>query len=284
MRPPAFDYFAPETLRAAIELLSTKEDARVLAGGQSLIPLMKYRLAAPKNVVSLRKVPEVQSAIMTHNSGLALNALTTIDEMATSSLIKQKFPALSVAAAEVADQQIRNRGTIGGNVAYGDPYNNLPVALSILDARVSIAGADGHREIGIADFYKDFHMTALKDDEILRSVTIEESGIKQIFLKASPKALTFPFATVAIGLKLDGRFVKEARIALGAAGPTVLRAVEAEKRLVGNELNDESISAADSSINVANPIGDIRISAEHKLYLLRTLVRRGLHSIKQGAG
>jgi carbon-monoxide dehydrogenase medium subunit len=281
LRPRAFYFYAPKTLDEAINLLYTKEDAKALAGGQSLIPMMKLRILNPKNVVSLSKVSEIQPEITKKNDEVYVSALTTHDQICRSDVLLSHFPALSVAAKEIADQQIRNRGTIGGNVSHGDPSANLPIALLALDAKVHTKGPKGSRMLPVDEFYKDIFLTALEPGEVVTgfSLSVQKAG-KQAFMKVTKTATTWPIVSVAVNVFLKEGVVESARIALGVAGPTPLRAKKAEEYLKGKTLDDETIlKASQLSIEGVRPPEDVNASSDYRKHLLSVLVKRCLKQV-----
>jgi carbon-monoxide dehydrogenase medium subunit len=285
VRPPPFNYYAPLTLRDTIELLHTKEDSKVLAGGQSLIPMLKLRLARFSNIIDLKKVKELAPRIEDKGDRVFISALTTHDTISKSDLIKTKLPILATAASQIADQQIRNRGTIGGNVAHADPSANFPIALLTLDTKIIAEGYNGERVIEINNFYKYLFTTELSNDEVIKGFEIKypSPDTKQVFLKIARSAITWPIALVGITIRLEKTHVIEARIALGAAGPTPLRVKKAEEFLKNRELDEETIlKASEYAVEGIKPISDVEASSEYRKHLLKVLVKRGLKSIVGG--
>ncbi len=171
MRPRSFEYFAPSSLHEALTLLSTTEDAKILAGGQSLITIMKLRLAAPNALIDINGLTEL-SYIREEDGVIAIGALTRHDQLSRDRMIQEKFPLLAEAASLIADQQVRNRGTIGGSLAHADPTADLPTACMALNANLIIRNEHGSRSVASNDFFRDFFTTALKQDEIIQEVRI----------------------------------------------------------------------------------------------------------------
>lgn len=282
MRPASFVVFRPSTLREALEFLRENDDAKVLAGGQSLIPMMKLRIFSPPKLISLARVHELQPSIADVGGYVTIGALTTYEDISTSSVVKEKLPALAKAASEIADQQIRNRGTIGGNVCHGDSAANLGVTLLALNATLVIEGSRGTRKAAIDGFHQGPFSVALEHDEVLRAVEIPYSpASKQTFMKISKTATTWPMASVAVNLSTSASgAVESARIALGVAAPTAIRAQKAEEYLRGKNLSHEvALRAGELATQDLNPPSDIHAPSEYRLQLLRVLVTRSLESI-----
>jgi aerobic carbon-monoxide dehydrogenase medium subunit len=288
VRPASFAFFAPRTMKEAIDLLHSKEESKALAGGQTLIPMMKLRLLHPKYIVSLAKIPELQTeiSIRKENGGEAvvINSLTTHDQIHMSELLRTKFPVLSEAAGMISDQQIRNRGTIGGNVAHGDSLSNLALALLVLDSKVNVEGMKGARNLDINDLFLDLFTTALEPSELVRSFSIRhESGRKQTFVEESQSAGTWPLASVAASAIIDRDSVaKDTRIALGGIGSVPVRAKKSEEFLEGRNLDEENIlKAGQLASEGLKPPSDMHGSSEYRKNLARVLVTRALQKIAQ---
>jgi aerobic carbon-monoxide dehydrogenase medium subunit len=286
VRPASFVFYAPRKMSEAIDLLHTKEESKALAGGQTLIPMMKLRLLHPKYIVSLAKIPELQSEISIRNKNdgefVLINSLTTHDEIHMSELLRSKFPILSQAAGMISDQQIRNRGTIGGNVAHGDPLSNLALALLVLDTKANIEGTRGARTLDVNELFLDLFTTALEPSELVRSFSIRcESGRRQIFVEESQSAGMWPFASVAVGAIINNDSVaQDARIALGGVGPVPSRATKAEKFLNGHVLDEESIAKASQLASEdLKPPSDMHGSSEYRKNLAKVLTSRALQDI-----
>jgi len=282
MRPASFSVFRPLSLKEAVGVLSENDDAKVLAGGQSLIPMMKLRVFSPPKLVSLQRVKEIQPKISDEGGYISINSLTTYEDIAHNDDIRQKLPALAKAAGEVADQQIRNRGTIGGNVCHGDSAANLGVTLLALGATLVIEGVRGERKAGIDGFHTGPFSVALEHDEVVKRFEVPyDNSSKQTFMKISKTATTWPMASVAVNISVSGSTVAKARIALGVAGPTVLRAHRAEAYLEGKSLSADVVAkAAELAVDGLNPPSDIHADSEYRAHLLKVLTRRSLESLE----
>lgn len=282
MRPSKFFYYAPRTLKEAINILYEKEDSKILAGGQSLITMMKMRVYSPKHIVDIKKIPELTPRIEPVNDHIEISSLTTHDMIATSPVINNYAPILAKAARNIADQQIRNRGTIGGNIAHADPSSNLPVALLVLGAKLKTISSKGEREIDFNNFYLDMYTTALDKDEIITRIIIPKSnGLRQEFMKIGMTALTWPMAIIGIGARLqENGLVEDIKIALGSAGPIPLRAYKTEEYLKGKRLNEETILEATKVLDQeVNPFSDVHASKEYRKHLIKTLFKRSIYQI-----
>jgi carbon-monoxide dehydrogenase medium subunit len=281
MRPASFAVFRPLSLKEAVEALSENDDAKVLAGGQSLIPMMKLRVFSPPKLVSLQRVKEIQPKISDEGGYISINALTTYEDIANDNLVKHRLPALAKAAGEIADQQIRNRGTIGGNVCHGDSAANLGVTLLALGATIVIEGTKGERKASVDGFHTGPFSVALEHDEVVKRFEVPyDNSSKQTFTKISKTATTWPMASVAVNISVSGATITKARIALGVAGPTALRASQAEVYLEGKSLNAEvAAKAAELAVEGLNPPSDIHADSEYRAHLLKVLTRRSLESL-----
>jgi carbon-monoxide dehydrogenase medium subunit len=277
--PAAFDYVAPESLDEALSALSEGgEDAKLLAGGHSLLPLMKLRLAAPSLLVDLRKVPGL-SGISRENGDWRIGAMTTHYAVTEGGL-----GLASSAAGTIADPQVRYRGTIGGSLAHGDPASDMPAILLAAEGSVSVRGASGEREVAAADLFQDYLTTAIGDDEILTSVRLPALegygfGYQKFNRRKEDWAMVAVCALVKKGA--DGS-CEDVRIGLTHMGSTPLRATAAEEALRGGRLDAGAIEAA--SLQAAagtEPPADLNASAEYKRHLANVLCRRALEQASQ---
>ncbi len=279
MIPPAFDYHAPATVADAIKLLSDLgPEAKILAGGHSLLPMMKLRFAAPEHLVDINRIDELRG-IREQGGEIVIGAMTVEADLISSTVLQQKVPLLSEAACLIADPQVRNRGTIGGDIAHGDPANDHPAISIALDARFVLQGPDGRREVAAEDFYLSTYMTVLAEDEILCEIRMApfEPNTGAAYEKLKRKTGDWATAGAAVVLQMDGQTVKSARIALTNVGPTALRAVDAENALIGNLLNDSSIAAAAAAaIAICDPAEDLRGDEEYKSAMAGQMVQRAI--------
>ncbi|MCH8837557.1 MAG: xanthine dehydrogenase family protein subunit M [Candidatus Marinimicrobia bacterium] len=287
MIPGTFEYHKPSTLDEAVALLaSLGDDAKVLSGGQSLIPMMKFRLAEPANLVDINGL-EGLDYIREADGYLTIGALTREAELDRSDLIKSKYPIIHDTAHVIADPQVRNLATIGGNLAHGDPANDHPATMVALGAEVVVFGPNGSRTIGIDDFFLGPLATALKANEILTEIRIPVPPANSggAYIKFERKVGDFAIAAVAATVTLDGsgKCVK-AGIGLTNVGPTPVRAKAAEEALIGNPLTDDNIATAGRLASEASqPVGDQRGSEEYKRAVVEVLTKRALHKAKARA-
>ena len=245
MIPAEFDYVAPDSLEAALGALRDGgEDAKVLAGGHSLLPLMKLRLAAPSLLVDLRRVP-----------GLA-----------------------ATVAGTIADPQVRHRGTLGGSLAHGDPASDLPAVLLAADGSVEVQGPNGTRTIAGGELFEDYLTTSVADDEILTAVTLPAmDGYGFAYEKFNRRAEDWAMVAVAVWVKAEAGTVSDVRVGLTNMGSTPLRATAVEEALRGGSLSADAIAqAADLAAEGTEPPGDLNASPEYKRHLARVLTRRAL--------
>jgi carbon-monoxide dehydrogenase medium subunit len=279
MIPKSFDYYAPASLDEAIRILGDNEEAKVLAGGQSLLPMMKLRLAAPTALVDIAKLPGL-SYVRDEGDHLAIGALTTHDSVEHDRTIQERFTAINDAVVRIGDQQVRNVGTIGGSACHADPAADLPTALVVLDAQFVVRGREGQRVVRAKDFFADVFATAVGHDEILTEVRVAYAppGSASAYVKHSLREADFAIAMVGAAVTVgDGNVCRDARIGLGSAGPTPLRAASAEKYLRDKALDDENIArAAEMAVEGADPPSDVHGSREYRLEMIKALTRRSL--------
>jgi aerobic carbon-monoxide dehydrogenase medium subunit len=272
--PAEFDYIAPDTLEEAISALSSGgEDAKLLAGGHSLIPLMKLRLATPSLLVDLRKVQGLHG-IQRENGSWRIGAMTPHVDI-------ERTEALGVfarAAGTIADPQVRNRGTIGGSLAHGDPAADLPAVLLIAGGTVTVQGAGGQRTIAAGDLFKDYLLTAIQPEEVLTEVHVPSlDGWGHGYQKFNRRSEDWAMVGVSAIVKQTGDICEDVRIGLTNMGPVPLRASAVEEALKGQPLNAESIArAAEHAADGTNPPADLNASADYKRHLARVLTRRAL--------
>ena len=274
MIPAAFDYTAPESLQDAISALAEGgEDAKLLAGGHSLIPLMKLRLASPSLLVDLRKVPGLHG-IDRQNGSWRIGAMTTHAELAHS----QELGVVSTVASTIADQQVRNRGTIGGSLAHGDAASDLPAAMLICEAEVTLQGAGGQRSVAAADLFKDYLTTAVGEDEVLTEIRVPAlEGWGYGHQKFNRRSEDWAMVGVCAVVRSSGGTCEDVRIGLTNMGSVPLRAAAVEEALRGKELSAENIAtAAELAAEGTNPPADLNASADYKRHLARVLTKRAI--------
>jgi len=286
MIPPSFDYVAPKTLSEAVAVLGQNENAKVLAGGQSLIPLMRFRLAGPTLLVDLNRV-EGLSYIKEDDGKLKIGAMTRQSAVEHSELVSTKYPLLADTVKVLSDPVVRNLGTVGGNVANADPVNDEPATMLAYEAEVVAIGPNGERVIPITSFYLDLYQSALARDEILTEVRVPMPKRRSggAYLKLERKVGDYATAAVAAQVELDegGNFASVG-IGLTNVGLTALKATAAEDFLRGKAATDDNIrGAAKLAAEAAQPIADSRGSEEYKRSLVKTYTVRALRMAIQRA-
>jgi carbon-monoxide dehydrogenase medium subunit len=288
MIPAPFEYHRPASLPDAIALLGRLGgDAKVLAGGQSLIPLMKLRLASPPHVVDLNRIPGLAS-IAEKDGALVIGALVRESELEASDLVRKRFPILADACRVIADPLVRNLATVGGNLAHGDPANDHPAVMLALGAEVVAVGPGGTRRIAITELFTGPLETALRPGEILTEIRIPLPPPRSggAYLKLERKV--GDFATAAVGVQLalaGGDACAQVGIGLTNVGPTPIKATRAEALLRGHRLDDAKIrEAARAAAAESDPAVDLRGSVEYKRDLVRVLTARALHRALERAG
>jgi carbon-monoxide dehydrogenase medium subunit len=275
--PAAFEYFAPRTLDQAIELLKRfGDDAKVLAGGQSLLPMMKLRIASPGYLIDINRV-EGLGGLRQEGDCLVIGALCRHADMAASSIVRDRLPLLFDAASLTADVQVRNRGTVAGSVAHADPAGDWPAALLALETSVTVAGPAGIRSVPLLEFIVDAYTTDLHPGEIVTSLSV---GIPPgpgggAYVKFEKRAGDFAAASVGVQLAFDGDRCIAAAVSLGALGPSPRRARMCEERLIGGTPTDAVLQEAQQLVReAAQPFDDTRGTVDYKRHLAGVLFAR----------
>lgn len=286
MIPPSFEYHRPGSVEEAVALLGEFGDgARLLAGGHSLIPMMKLRLARPEHVVDLQDIAALRG-ISREGDTLVIGALTTQKEVIDSELLADACPILCEAALQVADPQVRYCGTLGGNVANGDPGNDMPAIMQALGASYRLAGPAGPRCVAARDFYEAAFFTALSEDEVLTRIDIPvpPAGHGAAYEKQKRKVGDYATAAAAVILTLSDGACASAAIALTNVGDTPLFAAEASAALVGTALDEEAVSkAAGLAETITRPASDGRGPAEFRTRVAGLAVRRAIAAARARA-
>jgi aerobic carbon-monoxide dehydrogenase medium subunit len=272
--PPEFEYAAPESLEDAIGVLSQDPDAKLLAGGQSLLPLMKLRLAAPSLLVDLRAVPGL-TGIVREGDGVRIGAMTRHAQLQDA----HELGVIARAAGSIADQQVRNCGTIGGSLAHGDPASDLPTVLLATDGEVTAEGPNGSRTIVAGELFENYLTTTLAPDEVITEVRVPAAdgwgfGYQKFNRRAEDWAMV---GVCALVRKAADGSCEDVRIGLTHMGSTPLRAGASEAALRGQRLDADSIAhAAEQAAEGTNPPGDLNATPDYKRHLVRVLTRRAL--------
>jgi len=279
MIPAQFDYVRANTLDEAVSLLAQNEDAKILAGGHSLIPAMKLRLAMPQMLVDIGRIKDL-SYIVEADSQIRIGAMTTHYQIESSDLLKKICPLLPECAASIGDVQVRNCGTIGGSVAHSDPAGDWPAAVIALDAELVVAGKNGERTIKADDFFVDLLTTALEPAEILREIRISkpQGRAGQAYVKMHHPASGFAVVGVAANLLLDGDSgCQKASLGITGVSSKAYRAAAVESALTGRTLDDKAI--ADAAARATEGIdvnGDLFASEDYRRHLAQVFARRAI--------
>lgn len=281
MKPPRFDFVAPSTLAEAVDAISSADDpgeAKLMAGGQSLMPLLNLRLAQPRLVIDLNRVEEMVGIDDTADH-LVVGAMTRQRSAERSKAVSAGCPLIVEALSLVGHPQIRNRGTVGGSISHADPAAELPAVAVCLDAEMVVAGSGGERTVGAAEFFTGFLSTALAEDEILVAIRFPKpaAGTGWSFTEVSRRSGDFAMVGVAVTLRLDGDTVADARIALSGVGATPLRSSDGEAVLIGGRATDEEFRRAGvAAAATLEPPEDLHGSSHYRRHVAGVVVERAL--------
>jgi aerobic carbon-monoxide dehydrogenase medium subunit len=276
--PVAFDYLRPSTVDDAVAALAAAgDDGKLIAGGQSLMPVLRLRLAAPSVLVDLGGLAQLRG-IRDDGDALVIGAMSTHDEVATAPLVREHAPLLATAARTVGDPQVRHRGTLGGSIAHADPGGDLPTVALALDATYAVAGPNGSRTITAADFAVGLFTTALQPDEVLVEIRVPKlPGWGAHYEKFHRTAQTWATAAVAATVQRSNGSIGSARVALTNMGPTPVRATQLEEALAGCAADAAAISTACAVADQgASPADDLTASADYRRHLVRVLAARAV--------
>jgi len=282
-----FDFHAPSSLDEAFKLLEThRGDVKLLAGGTDLIPQMKMRRVEPGHIINLKRIPDL-SGIKQHNGSLHIGALTRLIEIEKSKLIAEKVPLLTETVKAMASVQVRNLGTIGGNICNASPASDTAISLIALGAKAQIASSTGIRSVPIEDFFTGPSRTVMEYDEILTGISVpiktENSGSS--FIKIGRVVLDLATVNAAVSLTLDGGLIRNVRVAIGAVAPTPLRLMVVEDYLVGKSPSFEVFEAAgELASDTVKPISDVRSTAEYRKAVSKTIIMDTLDRASRHAG
>jgi len=286
MTPGTFDYHAPTTVDETIRLLGQYGDeAKVLAGGHSLLPMMKLRFAAPGHLIDLNRIKELKG-IREQGGVIHIGAMTTESELIASELLQKKCPLIPEAARWIADPQVRNCGTIGGDIAHGDPGNDHPAVMLVVEASFVLRGPGGERVVPADGFFLGMYSTQLEAGEILTEIRVPAvaKGSGHAYSKLKRKTGDFATAAAAVQLQLDGKTCKKIHIALTNAGPTALKAAGAEAVLSGKVIDDGLIEQAVSkAMEICDPAEDQRGDREYKTHMAGEMTRRAIRQALERA-
>lgn len=284
MIPAQFDYHAPASVEEALSLLSQAgDDAKLLAGGQSLIPVLKLRMAAPEVLIDLGRVDGL-TGVRDDGDAIVIGAMTPHHEVATDPLVAEHAKLVAEAVRTVADPQVRHRGTFGGALVHADPAGDMPAPTLALGAEFIIAGSNGTRTVAAADFFEDLFTTAVGEDEILTHVRVpKHTGWGADYQKFTRVAQQWSIVGVAATVRTDGGSIAEARVALTNMGSTPIRASSVEAAVAGSPVDGDAIaSAARSAADGTSPPSDLNGDAEYRRHLATVLTARALRAAAGG--
>jgi carbon-monoxide dehydrogenase medium subunit len=275
--PTAFDYERATSLDDAVaRLAAANGKAKLIAGGHSLVPLMKFRLSEPKRLIDIARIPGL-SGIREKDGTIAIGAGTVHHDVATSALLRQHCPVVSDAAAEIGDPQVRNRGTLGGSLAHADPSADYPAAMLAVDAEIHVKGPKGWRVVKARDFFKDLFTVDLAPDEIIASVQFPPVRAAA-YAKLHQRASHYAIVGVAAALDVSDGRIRVARIGLTGAGPYAIRLTKVEEALAGQTLTKETVDAAAqlAGADLKEVNADLHASAEYRRAMIPVFTRRAL--------
>lgn len=288
MTPGVFEYHRPNTVEEALALLGQfGEDGKVLAGGHSLVPMMKLRLAEPAHLIDINAIDGLRG-IRDEGDVIVIGAGTTQAEVLTSDLLAKKCPILPEAAAQIADPQVRNCGTIGGNCANGDPGNDDPAIMMALDASYTLQSQDGERQIAAREFYQGIYTTALADNELLTEVRIPTpaEGVGMSYQKIKRKVGDYAIAAAAVTLSMSNGQCTDAAIALTNVGDTALLPLAAADAIKGTSVDASAVeAAAEAAMAESEPVEDLRGTREYRTAMAGQMTRQAIvEALSRAAG
>ena len=280
MYAPDFNYYRAGSVAEASDLLKKNPGAKVLAGGHSLIPLLKFRLAAPPALIDIGRIAELKG-VTVRGGTVRIGALTTHAELAASAELRDHCPALAEAARQVGDPAVRNRGTIGGNVAHADPASDLPTVLAALDARFVVSGGSGTTTVNASGFFKGMMTTALGEHDLLTAIELpaKQNGQGAAYVKFTHPASRYAVIGVAAAVTVSGGTCTAAAVAVGGLVPRPMRAPTLEKSLAGRALSADTIAAASRLVGQDlgdDILGDVYASADYRKSVVPVWVKRAL--------
>lgn len=287
MKPPPFEYSRPETIEEALEKLDEiGDEGKVLAGGQSLIPLLAFRMARPRHLTDITRIRDLDHLELGDDGVLTMGALTTHRSVESHAELKMRCPAIHEAVSQIGHVAIRNQGTVGGSMAHADPAAEWPALALLFDARFHLRGRTGTRTVPARDMFVTYMTTALAPDELLVEVEMQlpPPAAGTAFVEISRRHGDFAMAGAGSVLHLEDGVVSDARICVMAAGMTAVRGDEAEQMLIGQEPTDDLLSwAADGIDSVIDPLEDVHGPADYKRHLARVVTQRALRAARTRA-
>lgn len=277
MIPAAFDYVAPTSLDEALQALASGDDVKVIAGGQSLLPILRMRLNAPERLLDLGRIEELRG-VTEEGDSVVIGAMTTYSDVLDSELVREHAALLHKAVREVADPQIRHRGTVGGALVHADPAGDVGAPALALDAELVVAGPGGERTVAAGDFFRDLFETAVGEGELLTRIRIpKHTGWGAHYEKFVRVAHQWSIVAVGATVRVDGGAIAEARVGLTNMGSTPLRATAVEQALVGRPATEEAVrEACAAAAEGTNPPSDLNGDADYRRHLATVLTRRAV--------
>lgn len=275
-----FEYLRPATVSEALQLMAEHEDAKILAGGHSLLPAMKLRLNEPAVLIDIGRIAELKG--ITNGSSLRIGALTTHNEIARSDAVQAACAALAESTRVVGDQQVRNWGTLGGNLAHADPASDPPPVIVAAGGTINVQGSSGSRSVGAEEFFIDLFTTDLQPDELITSIEIPDlRGAKTAYVKMAHPASGYAVVGVAVVLNMDGQTCSSARVAVGGATVKAVRSPGAETALAGSSLDDDSLNSAAAALKSDIEewlIGDMSFPEEYRQQMAGVYLKRAVRA------
>lgn len=286
MIPAAFEYHAPRSVDEALDLLRSLPDAKLLAGGHSLLPMMKLRVLSPANLIDIGRIPTLRG-VREDGTGLVIGAMTTHWTLQASAPVRSRAPLLAEAASSIGDVQVRNAGTIGGSLVHADPAADYPAVVLVLEAEMTAVGPSGRRTIRARDFFTGVMASAVGADEILTEIRVPPmpGGTGQAYLKFPHPASGFAVVGVAAAVRVRGGRCEEARIGVTGVGPSAYRAGAVEKALAGVKLDEGAIAAAaEHAADSVDVNEDLFAAADYRAHLARVFTKRAVREALRRAG
>lgn len=283
MYPPEFDYVRAGSAQEAVDLLAQDEHAKLLAGGHSLIPMLKLRLTHPGKLIDIGRIAEIRG-ICEKDGALRVGSLTTHNEISNSELVRQKCSILAGAAKKIGDPQVRNKGTIGGNIAHADPASDLPAVLVAVGATVHLLGPNGSRNVAAGDFFTGLLTTAMEPGEIITEIEVPaccDDGSGCTYLKVEHPASGYAVCGAAAVVRMEAGSCTSASLCFNGVTPTVHNAWPGGSPLVGGPADDAAVEAAMAELAIDAAMGDIHASGEYRVALARTYGKRALIAARE---
>jgi carbon-monoxide dehydrogenase medium subunit len=283
MYPAPFDYVRATSLDDALRLLDENGDAKLIAGGHSLLPMMKLRLAQPAKLIDIGQLPLRGVALA--GEAVRIGALTTHAELASSRELLQHCPLIAEAASVIGDPQVRNRGTLGGNIAHADPGSDLPAALVALGATIRLRGRKGERTVAAKDFFVDLLTTDLQAGEVITAVDVPKAaaGTGSAYLKFEHPASGYAVVGAAAWVRVSGGKCAAAGLAFNGVSATPLVSETALAQIIGSDLSDATLAEAAAKIEAVDPLGDVYASGDYRVHLARVYARRAVAKARERA-